>query len=264
MYKQVGTGLAVAGAIAGGYVFFIRPWQRRWGAPDDEIRRPLPGDDLSPDADSQATRALTIHARPEDIWPWLVQIGQDRAGMYSYTWLENLVGADIHNSNRIIPEFQERKVGDTVWLARKDRYKSAGYAVVGAIEPNRALVLLTQSGWTKLKPRDEFVSEGSNTWAFVLEPLDEQSTRLIVRDRMSSSPDLVEKVVATLAELPHFIMQRKMMLGIKERAERTSRQRERGEGTMLSRHQQKAPMEAGSPGWPARFLAQEAGAHGRR
>ena len=76
----------------------------------------LPGDDLIPNGRTTATNAITIAAPPEDVWPWIVQIGRGRAGFYTYTWIENLLGADIHNLDRIDPQLQEHRVGDRIWL----------------------------------------------------------------------------------------------------------------------------------------------------
>lgn len=205
------------------YFWVIRPWQFRWGATDDEVRRALPGDELSPHPASQATRALTINAPATEVWPWLVQMGQDRGGMYSYTWLENLFRADMQNADRIMPEFQHRKVGDKVWLAPPERYGGQGYALVGAVDPNRELVLITHAVSPTGGSAD---SAGQGTWSFVLDPTDQQSTRLIVRSRGVESPSLSMRLLDLLFWEPaHFIMERKMMLGIKQRAEATAGRR---------------------------------------
>ena len=93
MFKKIGIGLASLGAISlgiGAYLRFIRPWQLRWGATDEEVARAMPGDDVVKHPTFDATRAVTIQARPEEIWPWLVQMGVKRAGWYSYDWLDNL------------------------------------------------------------------------------------------------------------------------------------------------------------------------------
>ncbi len=134
------------------------------------------------------------------MWPWLVQIGQRRGGFYSYTWLENLVGCDIHNANRIVPEWQALKVGDEVWLHPK-----APPLRVLAIEPGRAIVL-------------------EKCWTFFLHPISENTTRLIVRGRGEFNPDLKNGLLnfflwRGIFEPAHFIMERKMLLGIKQRAE---------------------------------------------
>ena len=91
---KIGAGLAVAGAgVAAAYVWGIRPWHLRWGATDEELRQPLLGDELAPHPKLKATHAITINSPAADVWPWLVQMGQNRGGFYSYTWLENPCGS---------------------------------------------------------------------------------------------------------------------------------------------------------------------------
>lgn len=202
-------GALTALALVITYLRWFRPWHLRWGATDSEQVRPLPGDDVVTRPRQQATRALTIQATADDIWPWLVQIGQGRGGFYSYDWLENLIGCDIHNADRILPECQRIQIGDRIRLGPE------GYPfyTVATVEPGRALVLQAGDPTTGTAPIDE-------TWAFVLEPVTEHATRLIARNRRDypSSPGnwLVWQV---LTEPAHFIMERKMLLGMKQRAE---------------------------------------------
>lgn len=207
-FKRVGAGLAVAGAAGiAAYVLGIRPWHLRWGATDEELKEPLIGDELTPNPKLRATHAITINAPARDVWPWLVQMGQTRGGFYSYTWLENLAGCHMRNADEIVPEWQQLKVGDSVWLHPK-----APPVEVAAIEPGRALVL---------KP-----------WgAFVIRPIDERTTRLIIRSQGDYDPDLKNELLNFLLwrvvfEPAHFIMERKMLLGIKERAEKLGRKNE--------------------------------------
>jgi hypothetical protein len=209
--KTVGaaSGLAVlaAGALA------ARPWFLRWGATDEEIGKTLPGDDLAPTAASVATRAVTIHAPAGAVWAWLVQIGQDRGGFYSYTWLENLVGARIRNADHILPEHQSRQVGDTIWMTPRERYGGKGCVKVARLVPGRALVMVSPEDYHAIAWRGIALD---GTWAFILEPVDERTTRLIVRSRSGPRPGPFH----FLAYDPvHFIMERKMMLGIRDRAE---------------------------------------------
>lgn len=207
------TGLAAAGgigALAAGYFLAIRPWHLRWGATDEELTETLPGDDVKPDAGIQVTHAITIEAPPETVWKWLVQIGQDRGGFYSYDWLENVFGLQVRNTDEIKPEWQKLEIGDFVRSAHKGwmggRFDDkAGWFVVG-LEPNRLLVL-----------RDE-IEKGS--WAFILKPIGENQTRLIVRVRGDEATNLGRKIVnLALFEPGHFIMERKMLLTLKEKAE---------------------------------------------
>jgi hypothetical protein len=188
--------VAFAGTLATlVYALRVRPWLLAWGATEDEPQRSLPGDELVSDPGNESTRAVTIEAPVEEVWPWLAQIGQDRGGFYSYEWLENLAGCRMRNADRIHPEWQERDVGETVFLHPANGLK------VALFEPKRVLAL---KGWG----------------AFVLEPLDERRTRLIARGR--GQPGLASVAYTLLLEIPHFIMERKMLLGIKERAERAA------------------------------------------
>src|SRR5512136_2918459 len=114
----------------------FRRWRLRWGATEAEVQMTLPGDELVPQPKWSYTQAITIHATAEQVWPWLAQMGQGRGGFYSYEGLENLAGCDIHNADRILPEFQAVKIGDGIKLAPQ----MPGFPVV-IVEPNRALVL---------------------------------------------------------------------------------------------------------------------------
>ena len=189
------------------YALALRPWLLRWGATPDEVSKSLPGDLLVPQANSTATRAITINAPPERVWPWIVQIGQGRGGFYSYVWLENLLGCEIANAETIHPEWQELKPGDAVRL----HPKIPGIPVA-IVERNHALVLGGKDDPANHIP---LVS-----WAFVLENVSGNATRLLVRWR-SQTPKTVYDLVFSkyLLEPIHFTMERKMMLSIRDRAE---------------------------------------------
>ena len=212
--KRAVIGFSAAGAVGGllaAYLFAIRPWHLRWGATDEELQMTLAGDEVKPDAGIQVTHAITINAPASEVWKWLVQIGQGRGGFYSYDCLENMFGLEIHNTDKIQPELQKLKVGDFVrsahlgWLGGRFDDK-AGWFVV-RLEPSRALVL-----------RDE-IERGS--WAFVLNPINENQTRLIARARGDKPANLPKKIFHFgLFEPAHFIMERKMLLKIKELAEK--------------------------------------------
>jgi hypothetical protein len=193
---------AVAGAGLAAYTGVLaaaRPWHRRWGAIDDEIAQPLPGDELS-HGGALANHAITIDAPVEKVWPWLVQIGQERAGFYSYSWLENLIGADIHNADEIVPEWQTLEDGDFVRLASKNIYGDGPLLRVSHVHPGRSFVL---EGWGE----------------FVLRPVDKHTTRLLIRSHRGKRSPLMAAFCFLFMEPAHFIMQRRMLLGIKERAE---------------------------------------------
>lgn len=209
------------GTIAAGVaVYGMSVRALRWGATDEEILATWPGDDLSPNAICRATRAVTIHASADKVWPWLVQIGQDRGGFYSYSWLENLVGARIHNADRILPDIPERKVGDTVWMSPKERYGGKGCMKVAAVEPARAMVLVSPDDYETV-PKIGRAPGGC--WTFILHPIDSGSTRLILRSRSAEDESLPFKLFNRLVFDPaHFIMERKMMLEIKRLAERAA------------------------------------------
>lgn len=212
------------------YAVVIRPWQLQWGATDEELQAELPGDSLLPTATGQITHAISIHSSAEDVWPWLVQMGQGRGGFYSYTWLENLVGCQMKDADHINPEWQHLQIGDPVRLHPK-------YSLfVHAIEQNRALVLANcprpQEGQEEGEVRTETapsslglpILETSNhpnfIWAFVLEQKSDRHTRLIVRVRVDPKLSLANLFRSLLfVEPAHFIMERKMLLGIKRRVE---------------------------------------------
>lgn len=181
------------------YWMGIHPWMTNWGSTAAERQMTLPGDDLNPDRTGQSTLAITINAPSDIVWQWLVQIGQDRAGFYTYTWLENLIGADIHNADEIHPEWQHLAVGDGWRLVPPDYFWGLGKEAVSPvliIEPGYALVL-------------------EMFGAHVIVPIDEHTSRLIVRSQ--SGPD---SLVTTMTMEPVvFTMGRRMLLGLKTRAE---------------------------------------------
>ncbi|HKH39724.1 MAG TPA: hypothetical protein VKA82_21440 [Rubrobacter sp.] len=212
--------LAAVGALAPwAYLLIVRPWHIKWGATDEDVRKGLPGDELVPHPALESTRAVTILAPAEEVWRWLVQLGQDRGGFYSYDRLENLAGADIHNVDRIVPEMQHLKVGDFVPMAPVEWGVPMGGFTVVRIEPGRAVVW--RQGWPNdlVKMSSSEVQE-RGTWAFVLEEVDEGTTRLLLRERSGLKPRMRDVLFNyLLIERQHFIMERRMLLGIKERAE---------------------------------------------
>ncbi len=208
MLKKFSIGLAaMVAAVTGVYLWLIRPWYERWGATGEEVQRPMPGDDEVKRPMIKSTHAVTINARPEEIWPWLVQIGTGRAGWYSYDWIENRMGLNVSSADRILPEFQHLQVGDSIPLA-------PGIGIpVKAIELNRSLLLVGH---------DPNIGEAS--WVFGLYPLDETHTRLVSRfyDRLPLTPGGILSLL--VVDPGSFVMSRKMLLGIKQRAERASRE----------------------------------------
>jgi len=181
------------------YLIVIYPWMTNWGSTAAEQQMALPGDELILESSGKSTKAITINAPSDVVWQWLVQIGQGRAGYYTYTWLENLVGADIHNVNEIHPEWQTLHVGD-IWGVVPPDYlgnlgKDAGFPVL-RIEPGRAIVLEIMG-------------------AHVIEPIDENTSRLLVRGESGSGNPILTMIVDPIV----FTMERRMLLGLKARAE---------------------------------------------
>jgi hypothetical protein len=197
----------------------LRPWYMGWGATASELQRIYPGDQLAPDVLSVATRAITIKAPAVEVWPWIVQTGEDRAGFYSYTWLENLFLADMHNAERINPQWQSRQVGDTVWLANKNRYHGTARTVVAIYEPGHAMVLVSPPDYEKLVHSRPPIS---GAWTFILEPEGDHASRLIMRSRGRSTGILKRASDYFIFDPAHFIMERGMLLGIKRRAEQAA------------------------------------------
>lgn len=186
------------------YRSFLRPEMYTWGATVDEIAAVLPGDELiAGDAALRTTRAVTIPATVGEVWPWLIQIGENRAGFYSYSLLENLVGADIHNAREIHPEWQDVRAGDTVWLASK--YGPDARQIVADIKVNSHLVLVSPGDYERMASGEPV----NGCWAFVLHA-DRGATRLIVRSTGGSTGRF-------WFDIPHFVMEQKMLRGIRER-----------------------------------------------
>lgn len=205
---RVGTTVAVLALCYASGLVLLRPWHMRWGVTPAELAMPLPGDELVSTGAYRIDHGITIRAPADSVWPWLAQIGQDRGGFYSYSWLERLVGDPVHNADRIVPEWQSIQVGDLV------RAVPANY--LGG-------VFGRDVGWrvTKIVPRRALVLEG---WgAFVIVPVDDSTSRLLVRTRGEGKPTFTAVPLSAFSllvfEPAHFIMERGMLRGIKQRAE---------------------------------------------
>jgi hypothetical protein len=198
----------------------LRVWYLRWGATDGEVGGGLPGDELIARPVADMTRAVTVHASPAAVWSWLVQLGQGRGGLFSYDWLENLAGLDIHTLDRIVPELQTIEVGELIALGPGPN----NGLLVSDVQRERALVLRRCDGDHGGPVNQAGSSYVDLSWAFVLIPVDANTTRLVSRFRLAAKPRiLVALAYALLMEFPHFVMERKMLLGIARRAERTAR-----------------------------------------
>ena len=190
-------------------IIAIRPWHSSWGSTRSERLAVLIGDPPIGESHYRIDHAITIRAPADSIWPWIAQIGQDRAGFYTYDWLERAFGADIRNVNRIVPEWQQLEPGDFVRAVQPNYLggvfgRNLGWSVT-QVEPGRGMVL--------------------RKWgAFVVEPVDSMSARLHIRTRGRGVPTLagipMTPIALLILEPAHFIMERGMMLGIKKRAER--------------------------------------------
>ena len=199
------------------YLYIIRPWHLHWGATHLDRIAVLPGDALSPYASAAVTHAVNIDAPAEAIWRWLVQIGQDRGGFYSYTLLENLAGCDMPNTLRIVPEWQQRSIGDTVWFGSPKRFGGRARMIAAVVEPMRSLVLATPGDWELIR----MGKEGLDTnWTFTLQRKGVNTTRLIARLRSAANLTIFQRMMNFLFWEPaHFVMERRMLLNIKKLAE---------------------------------------------
>lgn len=210
--RWVAVGVAVA--AVGAYRRVFTPWQQQWGATDGEATGSLPGDDLVAEPAVQTTRVISIAAPAEAVWPWIVQLGADRGGFYSYDWLENLFGLGIHSADRIVEEWQTRRVGDLVPGDAKGR---SGWYVM-EVRPDDALVL--KAGDAKLgRPVGRHEGIGWEfLWTFAVREEATGTTRLVVRERVGFANNRVRLLLAPLGPVS-FVMTRRMLAGVKSRAE---------------------------------------------
>ncbi|GIF42828.1 SRPBCC family protein [Actinoplanes xinjiangensis] len=182
-----------------------RRWYLTWGATLEEAAAPLPGDELLTEPDLQSTRAVIIDAPPAAVWPWLVQMGSGRGGAYTYDWIENLFGLGMHSADEILPQFQHLAVGEVLPLG-----PDGPGMRVEIFEPEQTL---------------SFCSEDGNwVWTFHLRPDSPGKTRLLSRNRIAApAASWASRLVTRFVMEPgSLIMERRMLLGIKERTERTT------------------------------------------
>jgi hypothetical protein len=206
-------GVAVGAGLT--YVLLLRPRMLTWGATRAESASALPGDDLVEDR-WRTTRAITIDAAAEDVWPWLVQMGFGRAGWYSYDWLERLIGAgdfaEGGSARSVLPQFQALAVGDPVPLSAE------GGLTAAVVDPPRALVLrMAMSMLTGAPARKGDPAVLDWTWAFVLVPAGRRSSRLLVRVRADYRPRALRVLFPLLLEPVHLLMERAMLRGVRRR-----------------------------------------------
>ena len=194
--------LVVILVFAAVYWFRIRRWMNQWGATPSDLARVMAGDSLLPDWTYSGTMAVIVDAKPEHLWPWLVQIGYQRGGLYSYDWLDRLFGyLDRPSATRSLPEFQQLAVGERIPLGRGPSWP------VAVVEPNRALVLDMRN-----------MGGVDWVWQFAVVPVDEARTRLVSRSRVRAR-SLWARLLTHAIEPAGFLMTRRMLIGLKERAE---------------------------------------------
>jgi hypothetical protein len=194
------VALMMAAAVVAAYLGVIRPRQVRWGATDNEARRPMPGDDILGPGAGSTTRAVTIQVPAEQVWPWLAQLGYGKAGWYSYDWLDN---DGQRSAEQIRPQWQHLRPGDQILMMPR-----SGFDVV-SVEDGRCFVARAQ--------------DGSTSWCLAVEPLDRHSCRLISRWHARWHITPASALWIALSDPGTFIMERKMLLGIKARAEQAAR-----------------------------------------
>ena len=208
--RLVTKALTPLAAALGIYFKWVHPRMLTWGATPEELARTYPGDELLPDAGIVATRAITIDAPPAAIWPWLVQMGSGRGGVYTYDWIENLFGLDMHSTRQILPQFQDVKVGDEFPLG-----PGRPAMRVAVFDPERTFTIR--------------FADGNWVWIFALFAEDGQ-TRLISRNRIAATGARPARLFSMLVMEPgSLVMERKMLLGIKQRAEDLAREQAAGQ-----------------------------------
>ncbi|MGV3618531.1 MAG: hypothetical protein ACO1SV_24685 [Fimbriimonas sp.] len=204
---RLGWGTALAVWVYGAAATMLRPWHQNWGAKADEIARPMVGDERSTTRIHFINHVVTVEAPPERIWPYLVQIGEDRAGFYSYDILERMAGTRIHNVYEIRPEWQMRQKGDFVRSCPPDwmggRWKDWTGWKVGKVEPNRLLYL---EAWGPM-------------W---LEPSPDGTTRFGIRSDIGDIPMWAAPIEVYVFEPIHFLMEQRMLRTIRDLAERNA------------------------------------------
>jgi len=196
----MGTLLVIVIVVA---TFVLLPhWTRTWGATEAEVERTLPGDELMERAPSDWTHGATIDAPPEEVWPWIAQIGDDRGGFYSYTFIENLMMGEkvYHNANRILPQFQNPQPGEGLIVDSLQVYD---------VEPGKWLLAARISG----------VEDFDWVWLWHVEPVGTNQTRLLVRSGMRLPAEASNPVMSAVVEVGGFVMERRMIEGLKLRAE---------------------------------------------
>jgi hypothetical protein len=185
------------------YVSFVRPWHSRWGATQEEVARVMPGDDIVGDPIEITTRATSISAWPNHVWPWLAQMGKGRGGLYSYDWLDQMFGVlDGPSADTLLAAYQQIQAGDTIPVGG-----SPGWPVAVARQNEFLLLEIHQAG-------------ADITWAFAIHQVSPDETRLVMRVRARLPRNWRLPLLITILDPAEFLMVRRQLLGIRERAER--------------------------------------------
>jgi hypothetical protein len=227
--------LAAIGTAGAAYMLGVRPQLQRWGATEDEAAEGLSGDGLVPAPRFASTRAITIAAPPSAVWPWLVQLGEGRAGFYMYESLERLVGPGLASADTVVSALQDLAVGDAVRLApiggpdgltlTVDRLEAPRLLVLrsGSLDAEQTDASAGQGAAEALPAGDYFAGAQAATWAIVLRDLDGGATRLLSRWRMTWAPSPAADLFnGALVEPLHFALEEKMLRGIRDRVERAA------------------------------------------
>ena len=210
-------------------VYLLRRLGMRWGATDDEVHRSLPGDDLVPHPMLETTHAISINASRADIWPWLVQMGYDRAWWYTdarwYQWVDKYVWHTSHpaSPDHIVPDLQHLEVGDTIL----DGPPGTAFFTVAKLEPERVLALYSTTHILMMAPvslrnNPNVGLHGEVSWVFVIDERETGMTRLIVRTRVSYEPKMFRMMTRPILFPSDFLMARMMLQAIKQRVEQSS------------------------------------------
>lgn len=205
--RRVGLWLAASAIVPLAAARVLLHLYTRRGASKAERSATMPGDQIVARPRTGYTMATTIRAAPSEIWPWLVQMGQGRGGFYTHEWIENLLAADIHNADRVVPAWQHLALGDAVRLTPDPYFGQRGQVMtVADIQPERALVF-----------RQTLPNGSPATWAFLLLPKADGTTRVVMR-RRGGDPTRFDRVMAA----GYAFMDRGMLRGLRQRAERTA------------------------------------------
>ncbi len=220
MRGNVRRAALAAAVVAAPLVVRARTRAAHWGATRDEVLSPLPGDALVRDPELVTTRAITIAAPPEEVFPWLAQLGQGRGGFYSYDWLENRAGLDIRSADRILSEHQHLETGDRVPVAPGPDFY--GFTVAEVAAPDRLVLRMRVHPFTGRPPQPGTAGPSwllDASWAFELRPIGPASTRLLTRTRVDLRlPAGLALPYGLALEVLELAMERRMLLGIRDRA----------------------------------------------